>query len=44
MCADIAAEIRKLQIEIEVNARASWGAAMLRPYMISATCGCEVMA
>jgi hypothetical protein len=29
---NLAAEIRKKQTEVEVDARASWGAAVLRPY------------
>ena len=37
-------ENRKKQNEIEVDARASWGAAVLRPCMGWATDGFEVMA
>ena len=32
MCSKRAAKIQKQRIEVEVGARASWGAAVLRPY------------
>ncbi len=43
MCPTIAAKIQKQRVVVEVDARASWDAGVLRPYTDEIVGECEVM-